>query len=99
MNKLGLVLVMAAVVVAAPAIAEPRSATVTVSRADFATPQAKAQLDRRVRGAIESICGSYAAIESSQSAEMDKCWTDARAQAEAKLTGIQRDARVEITSR
>ena len=99
MNKLGLVLVMAAVVVAAPAIAEPRSATVTVSRADFATPQAKAQLDRRVRGAIESVCGSYAAIESSQSAEMDKCWTDARAQAEAKLTGIQRDARVEITSR
>ena len=99
MNKLGLVFVMAAVVVAAPAIAEPRSATVTVSRADFATPQAKAQLDRRVRGAIESVCGSYAAIESSQSAEMDKCWTDARAQAEAKLTGIQRDARVEITSR
>lgn len=98
MNKLGLVFVMAATV-AAPAAAEPRSATVTVSRADFATPQAKAQLDRRLRGAIESVCGSYAAIESSQAAEMDKCWTDARAQADAKLTGIQRDARVEITSR
>jgi len=98
MNKLGLAFVTAAIV-AAPAAAEPRSVTLTVSRADFATPQAKAQLDRRVRGAIESVCGSYAAIESSQSAEMDKCWTDARAQAEAKLTGIQRDARVEITSR
>lgn len=98
MNKLGLAFVMAAVV-AGPAAAEPRSATVIVSRADFATPQARALLDRRVRGAIESVCGSYAAIESSQSAEMDSCWTDARAQADAKLTGIERDARVEISSR
>ena len=98
MNKLGLVLFMAAVI-ATPAAAEPRSATVTISRADFATPQAKARLDRRVRGAIESVCGSYAAIESSQAAEMEKCWTDARAQADGKLTGIERDARVEISSR
>ena len=98
MIKLGFAFVMVALV-AAPAAGEPRSATVSVSRADFATPQAKAQLYRRVRGAIEIVCGSYAAIESSQSAEMDKCWTDARAQTEVKLTGIARAASVEISSR
>ncbi len=96
MNTLGFAVVIAAVV-ADPAAAEPRTATVVFSRADFASTHARAQLDRKIRGAIESVCGSYAAIESSQWADMDACWKDARAQAETMLAAKQSE--VKITSR
>ena len=100
MNRPGLALIaITAASLAAPAAAEPRSATITISRADFASPQAKAQLDRRVRGAIETVCGSYASIESSQSAELDSCWQETRAQADSKIAKSKLGARVEISSR
>ena len=97
MSKIGFAVVIAAVAAAAPSAAEPRTATIVVSRADFASTHARAQLDRKIRSAIESVCGSYAAIESSQVADMDSCWKDARAQAETRLAAKQGE--VKITSR
>lgn len=73
-----------------PAIAsaEPRVATVTVTAADLATPSARAKLDRRIGAAIEEVCGSYAAIESSQTAELDDCWRSATAQAAKRIAEV-----------
>lgn len=78
-------LALAALAVATPAIAESDSVTVTVTAADFASPAARAHLDRRIGAAIEHVCGSYAAIESSQMLEMDACWMAAHDQAKQQL--------------
>ena len=66
---------------------DPRT-TLEVARADFASTTAHRMFDNRVGNAIESVCGSYAAIESSQWARMDTCWDDARAQVRVQLTKI-----------
>ena len=78
-------LTLAALAIAAPAIAQPDSVTLTVTAADFASPAARAHLDRRIGSAIEQVCGSYAAIETSQMVEMDACWMSARDQATKQL--------------
>jgi UrcA family protein len=78
-------LAIAAIAIATPAVAEPNSVTLTITSADFATPTALARLDRRIGAAVEQVCGSYAAIESSQVPEMDACWISARDQARQQL--------------
>lgn len=78
-------LAFASLVIAAPAGAEPNSVTLTVTSADFASPAASAGLDRRIGAAIEEVCGSYAAIESSQVPEMDSCWGSAHDQVREQL--------------
>lgn len=77
------------------------TATVLVSPADFASSHARTMLDRRIRGAIETVCGSYATIETDQQLGMDLCWTDARAQADRQLERAmaQGGARVMISAR
>jgi UrcA family protein len=81
------------------AIAEPRTATLTVTPADFASAQARARLDRRIRSAIEQVCGSYASIESYQSAEMDSCWQAARAEVSKHLANIRSETRSDLASK
>jgi UrcA family protein len=88
-------LVLLSVVAAAPAVAgapkpivvnnDVPAARVHVTRADFASPQTRRMLNLRIGIAIESVCGSYAAIETSQTYLLDDCWDDARAQVARQL--------------
>jgi len=79
MLKPALILILAAVAAVPAAAAEPESATLTVSPADFASAQAKTRLDHRIRDAVESVCGSYSTAEVRDWAQIDTCWTSARA--------------------
>lgn len=83
--------------IAAPAAAAPQddilvkrqtdvpTATVIVTQADFASTHSRTMLDRRIRSAIEIVCGSYATIETSQVLQMDSCWNGAWHQANDQL--------------
>jgi len=82
----------------AAALADPRSATVTVTSADMLTPAARARLDRRIGAAIEQVCGSYAAIESGQIPEMDSCWAAAKAEASRRLANLKGQERIQFAS-
>jgi UrcA family protein len=95
----GAIIFLLAVTTAAPAAADPPTATVTVTRADFSTPKSRAKLNRRVRNAIEAVCGSYATIESYQWPEMDACWASARAETSRKLAAMSRQTPIELGSR
>ena len=83
--RISLLVLAAATATATQALAEPRSATVIVSSADFSSPSARARLDHRIAAAVEQVCGSYATIEAYQTPEMDACWRAARSQVEARL--------------
>ena len=98
MNTLALILTVGALA-ASPAHAEPATATIVVQKSDYQSSQSRARLDLRIRGAIETVCGSYAAIEPYQAPELDKCWDDARHQVAAKLSNLKTDARIELVSR
>jgi UrcA family protein len=56
-------------------------------------------LDRRIRSAIESICGSYATVEGSQIDEMDACWRSARAQVSTQLADLRRDSKAVLVAK
>ena len=111
MKNLTPILILASAV-AGPAIAGPRdvvvthdldvpTATLLVTRADFASTHARTMLDRRIRSAIETVCGSYASIETDQTPALDNCWSDARRQADSQLDVAiaQGSSQVKITSR
>jgi len=80
------------------ALADPRTATVTVTRTDMASPTARAHLDRRIGAAIEQVCGSYATIESSQVPEMDSCWEAAKAQVAQRIASIKNRSQIRLAS-
>jgi len=96
MNDKALVLVLASMI-AAPAVAAPpadvvverqanmSTVTLLVTRADFASRHSRRALDRRIGEAIESVCGSYATIESYQVPELDVCWGNAHRQVSSQL--------------
>jgi UrcA family protein len=97
--KRTLIIFLAGVLGAAPAAADPLTATVVVTRADLASPPARARLDRRIRAAIENVCGSYATIESSQWQEMDACWTAARAEVSKHLANVRSETQSDLASK
>jgi UrcA family protein len=82
----------AAAAFATPAIAQPPSATLTVTPADFGSATARARFDRRVAVAIEHVCGSYATIEPYQWPNMDRCWQAARDQVNDHLGRVDSTA-------
>ncbi|SRR5260221_10969317 len=82
----------------AAALADPRTATITVTAADMASPAARARLDRRIGAAIEDVCGSYAAIESAQVPEMDDCWKAARSEVQQRLASFNSKTRIQLAS-
>jgi UrcA family protein len=85
--------------VTSPAAADPLTATVSITSADFASPHSRTMLDRRIRSAIESICGSYATVEGSQIDEMDACWRSARAQVSTQLADLRRDSKAVLVAK
>lgn len=98
MNMLAPILVLGALA-ANPAYAEPATSMVVVQRSDYASLQSRARLELRIRGAIETVCGSYAAIEPYQTPEMDKCWDEARHQVAARLANLKSEVRIEFVGR
>jgi len=98
MNKCAIVLLTAAIA-AAPAAAQPATATIIFSAADFASPQARANLHHRIRNAIESVCGSYSASEVREWSDVDSCWKSARAEATRKLAAAKAGDRVKLVAR
>jgi UrcA family protein len=98
MTRIALIGLMTAIA-PVPAAAQTLTATVTVTLADFASEKSRAMLDARIRSAIESVCGSYAAIESYQVPAMDACWKDARAQVATKVAEFRAKTTVRLGSR
>lgn len=89
---------LAAVMAATPAIAREDSVTIPVTKADFASTTARAQLDRRIGAAVERLCGSYAAVETYQWTAIDDCRQVAGDQAAAGLAAFQRKGVIEVGS-
>jgi UrcA family protein len=87
------------IAIPAAAVADPRTATVTVTSADMATPASRARLDRRIGAAIEEVCGSYAAIETSQVPEMDACWSAARHQVAQRIASLNGRTKIQLSAR
>ena len=85
--------------VPAAASADPRTATITITSADMATPTARARLDRRIGAAIEDVCGSYAAIESSQVPEKDACWAAAKRQVQQRMASLNGRVKIQLSAR
>lgn len=82
-------LTIAIALASTPLQAEPRSAVVTVTIAELSTPKGTARFNRRVRDAIEQVCGSYATIETSQVDHLDECWRKARSNVETRVTSLK----------
>lgn len=99
MTRLALIGLLFATSIPAVASAEPRTATVTVTASDMATAAARAKLDRRIGSAIEEVCGSYAAIESSQVPEMDECWRSAKATVAQRIASLKGRTNIQLSAR
>jgi UrcA family protein len=96
------VIAAAAIVVssASPALAqEVRSASVKISPADFATPKARAALDRRVQVAVETVCGVNAMAEGESWGAVKKCQADVRREFSTRMAAIAARANVELSAR
>ena len=85
MIKAALFLIFAAAGAVPAQAAQPDSATLTVSSADFASAQARTRLDHRIRDAVESVCGSYSTAEVRDWTQIDACWKSARAQISSEI--------------
>jgi UrcA family protein len=92
-------LAIAGVLSAAPLHAELRTATVTVSPAELATPAGTARFHKRIAAAIEQVCGSYATIESYQVPQLDDCRRSAWKSVETRLVALKGNGEVRLSSR
>lgn len=99
MRTLALIIALSAVAVA-PASAEPAAVTVTVIKGDLSSPDGRLTMQRRIAGAVEQLCRSYAAVESYQLAEVDECRREAKISADQQIARrLERENRVRLTSR
>lgn len=85
--------------VSAAASAEPISVTITVTRADFATPAAEARLQHRISAGIEQVCGSFATIESSQEPAVAECWATAKTSVSQRLASMGNHATIQLAAK
>lgn len=76
-------------IIAVPAVAETPMVSIVVKSSDFASPDARAKLDRRVTAAIEDLCRTYTALEFYQAHDVTDCRRSARAQIESRLAPIR----------
>jgi UrcA family protein len=97
MTRNGIIAMILATLSAA-ATAEPRTATFVVTRADFASPAARANLDRRIGTAIEQVCGSFATIESYQVPEVKACWSSAKVLVGQRLASLDAHIKIQLAS-
>ena len=75
----------------APASAdEIRSASIAASVSDFATPEARATLDRRVQSATEEVCGANAVAEDVSWGSIKECRRQLRTDIYRKLSSLIR---------
>jgi UrcA family protein len=94
--------IAAAIVIssASPALAqEVRTASVKISPADFATPKARAALDRRVQLAVETVCGVNAMAEGESWGAVKKWQAEVRREFSTKIIAIAGPANVQLSAR
>jgi UrcA family protein len=85
---------------ASPGLAqEVRSASVKIAPADFATPQTRAALNRRVQMAVETICGVNAVAENQSWKEIKQCQVDVRQEFNRKVAALESSTDVELSAR
>ena len=97
----------AAVIRAAPALAEPASAEVNVSFVhtadlDLSTAGGQRQLDRRLAQAAREVCGTASDVDLEGKNEIRRCrdqvLAKAKAEREALLAAAERGATIAITA-
>ena len=98
MNRIAFIAAILAIVPTV-ASAEPNSVTITVSRADFATPVAQAKLQHRIAAGIEQVCGSFATIESSQEPAVAECWAAAKISVAQRLASLGNRTTIELAAK
>jgi len=81
----------------AAALAPPAQRTVSYADLDLTRGGDVARLRRRIAGAIEEVCGGYAAAESWAEPEISRCRAEARNRAEGQLAAIL-ERRVRLAS-
>lgn len=82
---------LATIAAGAPALAQQvPTRTVTSAGLDLSTAQGRRALDRRVAGAIEAVCGSYANRDADQVKACRK---------QAQATMVRRDGRTNVAAR
>ena len=64
---------LALILAAAPAAAEPSAATVRTADLDLSTPAGIARLDRRIERAIDLLCGTAFPTDLDAQAEIGRC--------------------------
>jgi UrcA family protein len=92
----------AAMVVSAacPALAqELRSASIRIAPADFATPQARVALNRRVQIAVETVCGVNGMAEGESWRSVKQCQADVRREFGARIAAIAGPANLQLSAR
>jgi len=85
--------------VATPALGEPNSARIMVYMSDFASPHARAALDRRVDAAAEELCGVNAVAEGVSWGELKKCRADMRQQVYQQIASMNAADGVRLSAR
>lgn len=85
----------------APAHAQQTvSQEVRVNTVDLASPAGRARLERRIRAALETVCGSYAGASVQEMSAIDRCRATARAAVETRLAELRtRAANRQLVSR
>lgn len=101
MRKTILIVATLSAFAATPAFAQQRaSQAVDLTGLDLSTPAGRARFERRIAGALDTVCGSYAGASSYEVAEIDRCRTQARAGIETRLAALRaRGSRIALGSR
>lgn len=91
----------AIVAVASPAIAQQdvRTASVSISNADFATPQTRATLNHRIERAVEDLCGVNAMAEGESWGSIKKCHVEMRRQFDREVAAMKSSQNVQLSAR
>jgi UrcA family protein len=77
---------------AAPAQARHAEKAIHYGDLDLSRPDDATTLRHRIARALETVCGSYATVEPSQTDTIDRCRADARQRADTELARVMNDA-------
>lgn len=100
MRKTILILAAASAVTAIPASAQAPHQAVSLAGLDLSTPAGRARFERRIAGALETVCGSYAGAAAYEIPEIDRCRAEARSGIETRIAALRsRGAPIRLGSR
>jgi UrcA family protein len=88
MSKFITAFAVAAALIATPALAGERSATVRHADLDLKSDAGRSELNRRLAAATEQVCGSYASVGADEVDAIKRC-----------RDGVQRDVARQVAAR